>query len=187
MMLFFWKFSCFWINVCCLFIFSSSHFFKHMRQNLYSDNSHFGFSFAVYSFSWLSYVASFFLSEFDAYANVSSLPWIYVCKCLLPGSLSWDLYLLLPVVCQPETTLNSFFLSFLPSFLPHKYCDMGLYIVWNYKYFSLHTDSTKIAVKQSPFWTVVWFLEDLRFMRRSILGDSSPWSGLRIHLPPYGS
>ena len=83
------------------------------------------------------------------------------------------------VSCQPETTLNSLFL-FLPSFLPHKYCDVGLYIVWNYKYVSLQPDSTKIAVKQSPFWTMVWFLDDLRFMRRSILGDSSPWSGLRF-------
>lgn len=84
------------------------------------------------------------------------------------------------VSCQPETTLNSLFLSFFPSFLPHKYCDVGLYIVWNYKYFSLQPDSAKIAVKQSPFWTVVWFLEDLRFMRRSMLGVSSPWSGLRF-------
>ena len=179
-MLFFWKCSCFWINSCCLFIFSSSYFFKHMRQNLYSDNSHFGFSFAVYSFSWLSYVVSFFLPEFIL-TQMSALSPGFMCvnvSYLVHSAGIWTYFCQWPGVLPTWNNLK-FTLPF-SSFLPHKYCDVGLYIVWNYKYVSLQPDSTKIAVKQSPFWTMVWFLEDLRFMRRSILGDSSPWSGLRF-------
>ena len=48
-------------------------------------------------------------------------------------------------------------------------------MTWGYKLwevtntsgrFLLHLDSTKIAVKQFPFWTVALFREDLSFMRR---------------------
>ena len=118
-MLLFWKCSCFWINSCCLFIFSSSYFFKHMRQNLYSDNSHFGFSFAVYSFSWLSYVVSFFLPEFIL-TQMSALSPGFMCvnvSYLVHSAGIWTYFCQWPGVLPTWNNLKFTlpFSSFLPS------------------------------------------------------------------------
>ena len=92
----------------------SSYFFKHMRQNLCSDNSSFWILFCCLQFQ-LTLLQSVFLSEFYTYANVSSFPWICVCKRLLPGCTQLGFGPTSAsglLSCQPVTTLNSFFLPF---------------------------------------------------------------------------
>ena len=82
-----------------------------MKQNLYSDDSHFvplWIPFNCLLFQLALIQGALFLSEFYVSVNVNSFPWIYVRKYFLPGCTqlgfgSTSTSGLVP--CQPGTTL----------------------------------------------------------------------------------